>query len=142
MGVEAFGDLTHTSKRSAKRARVLLAARLRTAAGEVDARLRDLSRKGALIECKSTLSIGDEVVFMRGETVVPARIAWTGGGRMGLEFLRMIEESEVLIHVAKPQARPQERFRRPRILGEDMTDHERKLAKVWARSVGIAPPPE
>jgi hypothetical protein len=142
MGVDAFGDLTHTSQRSVKRARVLLAARLRTAAGEVDARLRDLSRKGALIECGETLSVGEEVVFMRGDTVVPARVAWTGGNRLGLEFLRMIEESEVLIHVAKPQARPQERFRRPRILTEDLTDHERKLAKVWARSVGISVPQE
>lgn len=138
MGVEAFGDVTHTSKRSVKRARVLLAARLKTAAGEVDARLRDLSRKGALIECKETLKVGDEVVFKRGDTVVPARVAWTGGARLGLEFLRMIEESEVLIHVGKPQARPQARFRRPRILGEDLTDQERKLAKVWARSVGIS----
>lgn len=142
MGVDAIGDLTHTSKRSTKRARVLLAARLRTTAGEVDARLRDLSRKGALIECKERLAVGEEVVFMRGETVVPARVAWTAANRLGLEFLRMIEEREVLVHVAKPQARPQERFRRPRILGEDLTDHERKLAKVWARSVGISIPKE
>ena len=140
MGVEAFGGVNHTSKRSMKRARVLLAVRLRTGAGEVDARLRDLSRKGALIECQQTFSVGDEVVFTRGQTIVPARVAWTGGNRLGLEFLRMIEESEVLIHVAKPQARPAERFRRPRINGEDLTDHERKLARVFARSVGIDVP--
>lgn len=137
MGVEAFGDVSHAGKRRAKRARVLLAARLRTAAGEVDARLRDLSCKGALVECSEHLAVGDEVVFVRGDTIVPARVAWAAGGRFGLEFHDSIDESEVLIHVAKPQARPPERFRRPRINGEDMTDHERKLARVFARSVGI-----
>ena len=137
MGVDSFGDVTHASKRSVKRARVLLAARLKTAAGEVDARLRDLSRKGALVECKQTLAIGDEVVFKRGDTVVPARVAWAANNRVGLEFLRMIDESEVLVHVGKPQTRPQQRFRRPRVLSEDFTDHERQLAKVWGVSVGI-----
>ena len=140
MGVEAFGGVTHTGQRSEKRARVLLTARLRTGAGEVDARLRDLSRKGALIECQQSFAVGDDVVFTRGDTVVPARVAWAGGNRLGLEFLHMIDESEVLVHVAKPQAKPQERFRRPRINGEDLTDHERKLARVFARSVGIDVP--
>jgi hypothetical protein len=138
MGVDTLGGMTHTGKRTAKRSRVLLAARLKTEAGEVDARLRDLSRKGALIECKHSLNVGEEVVFTRGSTVVPARVAWTGGGRLGLEFQRMIKESEVLVHIPKPQARPQERFRRPRILGEDMTEQERHLAKVWAKTVGIS----
>jgi hypothetical protein len=137
MGVDAFGDVSNSGKRSAKRARVLLAARLRTGTGEVDARLRDLSRKGALIECAAPLAIGAEVVFVRGETVVPARVAWAADGRLGLEFREAIDESEVLIHVAKPSARMPERFRRPRINGEDMTDHERKLARVFARSVGL-----
>lgn len=138
MGVETFGEVTHTGKRGAKRARVLLAARLNTVDGEVEARLRDLSRRGALIECEAVLSVGDEVVFTRGKTIVPARVAWTGGGRFGLEFLRMIDESEVLIQIGRPQARPQQRYRRPRVLSEDVTDEERKLAKIWARTVGIA----
>lgn len=139
MGAEAFG-VNQAGQRREKRARVLLTARLRTVRGEVDARLRDLSCKGALIECSETFSVGDEVVFTRGQTIVPARVAWTGGKRLGLEFLRMIDESEVLVHVGKPQPKPQERFRRPRILGEDLTDHERKLARVFARSVGIDVP--
>lgn len=138
MGVESFGDVTHTSKRSVKRARVLLAARLAIAAGEVDVRLRDLSRKGALVECKESLSVGEEVVFKRGDTVVPARVAWAAGNRIGLEFLEMIDEGELLIHIARPQAKPQQRFRRPRVLSEDLTEQERKLAKVWAVSVGLS----
>src|SRR6185369_4430295 len=66
MGVENFQNADAGSKRSAKRARVLLAARLQTPFGEVEARLRDLSRKGALIECMQVPPVGTEVVFVRG----------------------------------------------------------------------------
>ena len=135
MGAETFGDVT--GRRSVRRARVLLAARLKTDSGDVDARLRDLSRKGALIVCKQKMAVGDEVVFARGSTVVPARVAWVGGERLGLEFLRMIDESEVLIHVSRVPPPQQQRFRRPRVLSEDLTEQERQLAKVWAVSVGI-----
>ena len=51
MGVEHFVDGPVAGKRKAKRARVLLAAKLQTPSGEIEARLRDLSRKGALVEC-------------------------------------------------------------------------------------------
>jgi hypothetical protein len=137
MSVENFGGMT-TGKRSAKRNRVLLAARLRTSLGEVDARLRDLSQKGALVECNEVFSVGDEVVFIRGSTIVPARVAWTGGGnRIGLEFLRTIAESEVLVQLGRSNNnQTQQRFRRP-ALHEGLSDHERKLAKVWGVAVGI-----
>ncbi|PWG02252.1 hypothetical protein DF286_04760 [Sphingosinicella humi] len=137
MGVNALTDMPQAGKRRIKRARVLLTARLRTGAGEVGARLRDLSCKGALVECSEPLAVGDEVVFVRGDTIVSARVAWTAPGRLGLEFHHSIDESEVLVHVAKPSAKAPERFRRPRIHGEDLTDHERKLARIFARSVGI-----
>jgi hypothetical protein len=140
MGAEPFDDATRASQRKAKRARVLLIARLKSAAGDIEARLRDLSRKGALLECEQRFSVGDEVVFSRGDTTVPARIAWTGGNRVGLEFLEMIDESEVLVHISRPQAQPQQRYRRPRLVGEDFTDEERKLVKLWSRSVGISAP--
>ena len=137
MGAENFGGMT-PGKRSTKRNRVLLAARLRTPLGEVDARLRDLSQKGALIECSEGFAVGDEVVFIRGTTIVPARVAWSGGGnRVGLEFLRTIAESEVLVQLGRSNTgQTQQRFRRP-ALHEGLSDHERKLAQVWGVSVGI-----
>lgn len=139
MGVDNLADVTQKGKRSMKRARVLLAAKIRTSDGEIDVRLRDLSRKGALIETPHTLRPGEEVVFTRGSTVVPARAAWSAGGRTGLEFLRMIDENEVLIHVTRrPSIQTQQRFRRPRVLSEDLSDQERKLAQVWGLAVGIS----
>jgi hypothetical protein len=140
MGVENFGDMAKTGQRQAKRARVLIAAKLKTANGEIDARLRDLSQKGALVECREWLEAGEEVVFTRGTTVVPARIAWASGGRVGLEFLRSIDESEVLVQLGRTASgnAPTQRFRRPRIGGEDMNETERKLVRNWGVAVGIA----
>lgn len=140
-------------QRREKRARVLLAAKIRTAFGEEDVRLRDLSRKGALIECANPPARDSEVVFSRGSTVVQARVAWTAGTRCGLEFLTMIDEAEVMAHAGRPPApkadvpmfRPpppplpaDRRFKRPRIGESTMSDHERKLAEVWGVAVGIS----
>lgn len=136
MGAENFVSSSASGKRSAKRARVLLAARLETPFGEFDARLRDLSRKGALVECSKAVPVGTEVLFKRGSTFVPARIAWAGTGRLGLEFKYMIDESEVLVQLKRSSAPPGERYRRPG-LGEGLSDKERKLAEAWGVTVGL-----
>jgi hypothetical protein len=141
MGVENFAKVTEAGKRSVKRARVLLAARLQTPIGDVEARLRDLSQRGALVECSERLEVDSEVIFARGETVVPARIAWTSGNRVGLEFVRPIDESEVLVQLGRTSSSAvQPRFRRPRLHGEGLSDHERKLARAWGVAVGLAVP--
>jgi hypothetical protein len=136
MGVENSPNASAGSKRSAKRARVLLAAKLQTSSGEIEARLRDLSRKGALVECAIVPPVGSEVVFVRGSTIVPARVAWTGPGRVGLEFHYMIDESEVLVQLGKRPPPKPESFRRPG-LKEDLTADQRKAAKVWGVAVGL-----
>ncbi len=135
MGVENFVK-AEAGQRQAKRARVLLAGKLQTDGGEITARLRDISCRGALVECASVPEVGTDVVFSRGSTVVPARVAWTGGGRVGLEFHYPIDENHVLVQLNKTPAAPQPRFRRPG-LHEDLTDHDRKLAYAWGVSVGI-----
>jgi hypothetical protein len=136
MGVENFQNAPAGSKRSAKRARVLLAAKLQTPFGEVDARLRDLSRKGALVECAQVPPVGTEVVFVRGSTVVPARVAWSGVNRVGLEFHYMIDEQEVLVHITRRAQPKPESFRRPG-LKEALSEDQRKVAQAWGIAVGI-----
>ncbi|MGZ8998850.1 MAG: PilZ domain-containing protein [Allosphingosinicella sp.] len=136
MGAENFVNSSVSGKRSAKRARVLLAAKLDTPFGEADCRLRDLSRKGALVECNKGLDVGTEVTFKRGSTIVPARVAWSGGGRLGLEFLFMIDEQEVLVQLKKVSNVQGERFRRPG-LNENLSDQDRKLAEAWGVTVGL-----
>jgi PilZ domain len=143
MGVEHFVDGPVAGKRKAKRARVLLAAKLQTQSGEIEARLRDLSRKGALVECNNVPPVGTEVVFNRGNTSIPARVAWTGLDRVGLEFAYMIDEHEVLVQLKRTSSdQNTPRFRRPRLFGEAMSDQEKQLARLWGVSVGIAIPGE
>ena len=143
MGVEHFVDGPVAGKRKAKRARVLLAAKLQTANGEIDARLRDLSRKGALVECQTVPAVGTELVFSRGSTSIPARVAWTGADRVGLEFAYMIDEHEVLVQLKRTTGdQNQPRFRRPRLFGESMSHQEKQLARLWGASVGIVIPGE
>ena len=144
MGVEHFVDGPVAGKRQAKRARVLLAAKLQLAnGGEIDARLRDLSRKGALVECQTVPSVGTELMFTRGSTSIPARVAWTGSDRVGLEFAYMIDEHEVLVQLKRTtNDQNQPRFRRPRLFGESMSQQEKQLARLWGASVGIAIPGE
>ncbi|HWT11926.1 MAG TPA: PilZ domain-containing protein [Allosphingosinicella sp.] len=139
MGADNFVNSGIGGKRGARRARVLLAAKLKTPFGEVDARLRDLSRKGALVECSKQPPVGSEVVFMRGTTIVPARVAWSAAGRVGLEFLYMIDEQEVLVQLKKTSNAQTERFRRPG-LHESLSDKERKLAQAWGVNVGLTVP--
>lgn len=140
MGADNFVNIGIQGKRTARRARVLLAAKLQTPFGEVEARLRDLSRKGALVECARQPPVGSDVTFIRGNSVVPARVAWSSAGRVGLEFHYMIDEQEVLVQLKKTSgATQQERFRRPR-LNETMSEQERKLAEAWGVAVGLTVP--
>lgn len=142
MGVDNFFSESMAGNRSAKRARVLLAAKLQTPLGEIDARLRDLSRKGALIECSPVPPAGTEVVFSRGPISVPARVAWAAQGRAGLEFTYLIDENDVLIQMKRvSSAGNAQRFRRPGIK-EHASERERKLAAAWGVQVGINLPDE
>ncbi|MDQ8756294.1 PilZ domain-containing protein [Sphingosinicella sp. LHD-64] len=126
-------------KRGARRARVLLAAKIETPGGRIDGRLRDISRKGALIECATVPPAGTEVTFVRGKTTVPARIAWAADGRVGLEFHYMIDENELLVHIGRakepPASPPRYEGRSAITLG--MNAKERKLAKAWSVTVGL-----
>lgn len=137
MGVETV-VASSDGKRRAKRARVLLAAKLQTSAGPIEARLRDLSRKGALVECAVTPPVGAQLTFERGKTIVPARVAWAAAGRVGLEFDYLIDESELLVHIGRikePATMPL-RYGRPGI-ASGMSAGDRKLAKAWSVAVGL-----
>jgi hypothetical protein len=55
----------------------------------------------------------------------------------------MIDENEVLVQLTRTsidQNAP--RFRRPRLFGDEMSEQDRKLARRWGDSVGIAVPGE
>ena len=133
MGVENFGGTTVGGKRSGKRARVLLSARIETDSGEIEARLRDLSQKGALLECVRVPAVGSEVTFARGATRVPARVAWASSNRIGLEFHHQIDEHEVFVQLGKkPEPKPADFLRNVKLSPDD-----RRIAQAWGVTVGL-----
>jgi len=142
MGVENFVQSAVDGKRAAKRARVLLAAKLETRTGQIDARLRDLSRKGALLECTQLPPVGSEVVFRRGASAVPARVAWAGQGRVGLEFHDQIDENELLVQLKRgggERSSINERYRRSGF-GSGLSAEDRQAAQQWSVAVGLTLP--
>lgn len=140
MGVEPFETVesAEAGKRSSKRARVLLAAKLHTPSGTSEARLRDLSRHGALIESPAIVRPGMKVTFERGASRVPATIAWATGIRIGLEFEHPIDESELLIHIgkAKPAAPLPASYSRSGI-SRGMSARDQRMAQAWSVAVGL-----
>ena len=139
MGAENFGNTTAGSKRSAKRARVLLTARIEVGDREIEARLRDLSQKGALLECHEVPPVGSEVVFVRTSTRVPARVAWTGTDRVGLEFHHEIDEHEVFIQVGRTAPPKPVGFPRPGLF-RSMSADDMRAARAWGVTVGLTLP--
>lgn len=140
MGVEPIENEA-TGQRAEKRARVLLAARLHTPLGVADACLRDLSCKGALIECYALPEVGAGVVFERGAVRIPATVAWIADGRIGLKFEHAIHESELLIHISRPASRRSAplNFSRPGIT-RGMSARNRRAAEAWSVAVGLTLP--
>ena len=106
MGAEQIPIDADAGNRRAKRARVLLSGVLKTATSEIPAILRDLSSSGALVDCRKPIAVGTDVTFVRGETEVPAKVAWAGTGRLGLQFAEPIDETELLIQISRPRPKP------------------------------------
>lgn len=91
-----------SDRRDRPRRRVLLTAILETPEGDRNVRMRNLSSTGALIETNRPPPVGTLVTFRRGNTVAPGTIVWATQSMIGVQFIRPIHESEVLIHVRRP----------------------------------------
>jgi hypothetical protein len=73
-------------KRAPKRSRVFLSAQVDAGAGPVDARIRDISTTGALLESDVSPVGGDTLELTCGSTTLRARVAWADRGWYGVEF--------------------------------------------------------
>jgi hypothetical protein len=74
------------SKREPKRSRVFLSALVDSGTGPVDARIRDISTSGALLESETLPESGKPVDIYCGDTAVHGRVAWADRGWFGVEF--------------------------------------------------------
>lgn len=136
MGVEGF-ETSAAGKRTSRRARVLLSAKLHTPQGEYEARLRDISRSGALIESPALVKPGASVIFERGSSRLRANVAWSDGYRIGLSFEHPIDEGELLVHVNRTKPAPPLANYSPSGISRGMTGKELRLAQAWSIAVGL-----
>jgi hypothetical protein len=91
-----------SDRRILPRVLVLLSATLETPDGDQAVKLRNLSSTGARIETDRPPPIGTLVTFRRGTTVAPGTVVWATPSSIGIEFIRPIHQSEVLVHIRKP----------------------------------------
>jgi PilZ domain len=97
MGAEIPNRTPLAIKRVSKRARLVIPAKLLTATGELDVRLRDLSPAGALAEAAKPPPAGSEVVVVCGSAVAAAGVVWVIGRRFGLEFRQLLSAEDVAV---------------------------------------------
>jgi hypothetical protein len=74
------------SKREPKRSRVFLVAQVDSGSGPMQARVRDISRSGALLEADRLPENGARVRLTCGGANLDARVVWAQDGRFGVEF--------------------------------------------------------
>ena len=70
--------------------------------GSAPARIRNMSRSGALIECAAIPPEGSEVRLSRGSLSVRGCVAWRRGDRAGIRFKGAIDIAEWLPRASKP----------------------------------------
>ena len=97
-------------KREPKRSRVFLVATVDSGGGPVDARIRDISATGALLESDRVPAQGASVRLACGGTHLDARVAWAEDSWFGLEFEtpllvgKLIDNDGSKLNVAAPRS--------------------------------------
>lgn len=98
------------AKREPKRSRVFLVAHVDSGSGPVEARVRDISRSGALLESETAQHAGTAVRLTCGGAHIDARVAWAEDGCFGLEFEtpllvgKLIDQSGSKLNVSAPRS--------------------------------------
>lgn len=83
-------------KREPKRSRVFLTAMVEPGSGQVPARIRDISRTGALLESDFVPTGGQTLALTCGATTLEARVAWADRGWFGVEFASPLDATDLV----------------------------------------------
>jgi hypothetical protein len=75
----------------AHRAKVMLAAMIQGAGTSCKARIRDISRTGALVETNAAVQVGDALRIVRGAERADATVVWRRQSWLGLSFAGEID---------------------------------------------------
>lgn len=96
-------------KRAPKRSRVFLSATVDSVAGPAEARIRDISSTGALVESAVQPEAGESVRLACGKTRLDGRVAWAERGWFGVEFEtpllmnRLVDQTGAKLAVSAPR---------------------------------------
>ena len=96
-------------KRDPKRSRVFLSAEVESGSGALQARIRDISSSGALLEAQSTPGAGEHVDLTCGDTSMQGRVVWAERGWFGVEFdtplrvNRLVDPTGAKLKVSAPR---------------------------------------
>lgn len=88
--------------RSQNRSNVFLSASLLVGATSVSVRVRNMSRRGALLDGGSLPQSGAKVRLVRGELSVEGNIAWRREGQAGIRFTGEIDVASWVRKVGHP----------------------------------------
>ena len=80
--------------RGDKRSSVFLTATMRSADGDVEVKLTNLSSLGARADYPIVLAPGTPVQISRGDLTVDGSIAWAAEGKIGIEFAEPVNLRE------------------------------------------------
>src|SRR5947209_15412596 len=120
-----------TQNRNSSRSPVMLSATLELGGQSQPVVLRNLSAGGALIEGKWLPAQGSNVLFVRNDLRVLARVAWVEGRFAGVAFECPLDRAELLRQIPKAREKFEPRFSRPGLACRPLTDADRKMVELW-----------
>jgi len=121
------------------RRKTFLRARMRSEHGWADVTIANVSSRGLMLQCVTTLDRNSFVEVRHRHVTIVGRIVWVGGTRCGLRTQDRIDLAELLSQApAKPRQPGEERrtatrtaaFRRERPAGE-IADASRRFARLF-----------
>ncbi len=110
---------------------MLMAASLELSGTSLPVKLRNLSAEGALVEGDKLPVEGAQIMFRKGDLIVPGRVAWAKTRHAGISFSMKLSPELVLRHIPAPRARVKPDFRRPGLKSGDLTEQERAYGERW-----------
>ena len=120
-----------SQNRQSNRSPVLLSATIELQGKTIPVRLRNLSEQGALIEAAGLPPQASSVLFARNDLRLNAQVMWAEGNFVGLRFERHLEREELLRQVPKPKQKFEQKFRRPGLTSEPLSDSDRRMIQMW-----------
>lgn len=122
-----------SSRQRLPRAPVFLMVTIDGACRRIDAKLRNISAGGALVEGESLPPAGSRIVFRRKAIAAPGIVAWADGPFAGIRFDQPLEPQQVLRKISRPPSpMPRsESCRRPGFRESALTRGELEWARLW-----------